>query len=98
MFGDGFWLHALWSVERRWSGSVSVEDEWGQKKLYFRDGELVFARSNAMDHRLGEVMYRQGLISLDELTESAVQVTRTLKFGQVLLTRKFFEPCDLWTR
>src|SRR5690606_3773150 len=55
-----------------------------------------FARSNIIDDRLGEVIYRWDAISLDQLAESAVKVTRVRKFGQVLLTSGIFSTVDLW--
>lgn len=70
---------------RKWSGGIQIDTGFGRKKLYFRSGELIFASSDLIDDRLGEVSYRRGVITLDELTESATKVTRTLKFGQVLV-------------
>ncbi|MDZ4821124.1 MAG: hypothetical protein SGJ20_19335 [Planctomycetota bacterium] len=82
--------------QRRWSGTVSVDTGNGMKKLYFREGEICFARSNIIDDRLGEVIYRTDGISLDQLAQSAVQVTREIKFGQVLLRSGIFNTVDLW--
>lgn len=82
--------------QRRWTGMVSVDTGNGLKKLYFRSGELVFASSDLMDDRLGEVIYREAIISLDQLTQFAVQVDRKTKFGKVLLSSGSFTTIDLW--
>lgn len=81
---------------RRWSGAVAVDTQNGVKKIYFGGGEVVFAGSNMMDDRLGEVIYREALITLDELTNSAAQVDRKTKFGQVLLASKIFTNSALY--
>jgi hypothetical protein len=80
----------------KWSGLVIVDTGYGLKKLYFSKGNLVFAGSSLMDDRLGEVIYREAQISLEELTRSAAQVTKAKKFGQVLLASGVFDQCQLW--
>ena len=81
---------------RSWSGMVTVDTGFGLKKLYFNKGELTFAGSSLMDDRLGEVIYREGMISMDQLTGFAVQVDRNTKFGQALLRSSVFTNSDLW--
>ncbi len=81
---------------RKWSGVVSIDTGFGVNRLYLESGQLTFGASAIIDHRLGEVIYRNGLISLDQLTDSAVKVTRELKFGQVLLSGKILSPVGLW--
>ncbi|MCX6125677.1 MAG: hypothetical protein NTV34_13170 [Proteobacteria bacterium] len=83
-------------AHRKWTGVVAVDTGFGLKKLYFNHGNLTFAGSSLIDDRLGEVIYREAMISLDQLTESAVQVDRSTKFGQVLLKDKIFSNTDLW--
>lgn len=83
-------------VERQFSGTVGVDTGRGMKKLFFLRGELVFASSNLIDDRLGEVIYRVGLISLEQMTDFAVQVNRSTRFGKVLLNNKIFSSLDLW--
>ncbi len=83
-------------VQQQFSGIVAIDIGTALKRLYFLKGELVFAGSNLMDDRLGEVLYREGLISLDQLTEAAVQVNRTTKFGKVLIDNEVMNPTQLW--
>lgn len=83
-------------VENKWTGSVSAVFGESVKKVFFSNGRLVFAGSNQIDDRLGEVIYRRGMISLDEMMDAAVQVTKEQKFGQVCLDRGTFTNEDLW--
>lgn len=80
----------------KWSGLVTADTGYGLKRLYFSKGELVFAGSNLIDDRLGEVIYREAKISLDELTKSAAQVTKMQKFGQILLASGAMTQIGLW--
>lgn len=81
---------------RHWSGMVSVDIGFAKKRLYFSAGECVFAASDLMDDRLGEVIYREARISMEQLANFAVQVDRKTKFGQVLLRSGQFSNTDLW--
>lgn len=83
-------------TQQKFDGMVGVDLGNAVKRLYFRRGELVFAGSNLMDDRLGEILYREGMISLDQLTEAAVQVNRTTKFGKVLIDNGVFSCTQLW--
>ena len=90
--------HILKGLNKQgWSGYISVDlGEYGIKGLYLSNGEICFAKSNMIDDRLGEVIYRAGLISLDKMTDYATRVTRSKKFGQVLLETQTFSTIDLW--
>lgn len=79
-----------------WSGVVMVDTGYGQKRIFLSRGDIVFAASNVIDDRLGEVIYREGRISIDELTNSAAQVTKARKFGQVLISSGIFSNLQLW--
>jgi hypothetical protein len=81
---------------RSWTGVVAVDNGSGVRKIYFSNGEIVFAASNVIDDRLGEIIYRQGTLTLDQLTDCSVQVSRTRKFGQILLQSGIFNNVQLW--
>ena len=81
---------------RRATGVLEITSNTGVKKLFFKGGEFVFASSDLMDDRLGEVIYRDAMITLDQLTHFTVQVDRKTKFGQVLLKSGSFTNFDLW--
>lgn len=79
-----------------WTGVISVDTGYGIKRVFLNKGNLAFAASNIIDDRLGEVIYREERITIDELTDSAAQVTKAKKFGQVLLGSGIFSNADLW--
>jgi hypothetical protein len=79
-----------------WSGLVAVDTGAGIKKIFFGQGRIVFAASSIIDDRLGEVIYREARITLDELTDAAAQVTKQRKFGQVLLANGVFSNVQLF--
>ncbi|MFK7825021.1 MAG: DUF4388 domain-containing protein [Oligoflexales bacterium] len=83
-------------VSQKWTGMVAVDTALGLKMIYLAQGEMVFARSNLVDDRLGEVIYRDGDLSLEELTTSTAQVTRERKFGQILVSTGLFDHLKLW--
>ena len=83
-------------ISTRFDGVVEIGVDGGYKRLFFRSGELVFASSSIIDDRLGEVIYRNGHITLERMTEFAVQVNRTTKFGKALLLSGMFTSLDLW--
>lgn len=82
--------------EKNFTGILAVDTGRGIKRLFWDSGEIIFAGSNLIDDRLGEVMYRAGNISLEQMTNFAVQVNRTIRFGKVLLNNKVFSSIDLW--
>lgn len=87
-------MHGL--VQRSFTGTISLKLDEHQKTIYFHGGQLVFAQSDLMDDRLGEVIYRNGLITLEQMMDAAVKVTRDRKFGKVLLENDIFTSSDLW--
>jgi len=82
--------------QSKWTGVISIDTGYGIKRVWLSGGELAFAGSNIIDDRLGEVIYREERITIDELTDSAAQVTKSTKFGQVLLASGVFSNADLW--
>ena len=83
-------------VRSSWSGVITVDTGAGIKKIYLSHGHIVFAGSSLIDDRMGEVIYREAKISIDELTFAAAQVTKQQKFGQVLLANGVFTNFKLW--
>jgi len=78
------------------SGVVAVDNGYGIKRLFFNNGAVVFASSNIIDDRLGAVMFREGRINIDDLTNSAAQVTKTKKFGQATVSTEALNNVALW--
>ena len=83
-------------IANDYTGVVSVRTHQADKTIYIHQGQIVFATSSLIDDRLGEVIYRRGLITLDQMTEASVKVTRKLKFGRVMIESNIFNCIDLW--
>lgn len=83
-------------IRERWSGTITATAEDWKKRIYLDRGRFCFATSTLMDDRLGEVMYRRDLLTIDQLEEMAMKVTPTAKFGQVLRKHKIMSSSQLW--
>lgn len=79
-----------------WSGCLFIDTGFGIKRIFLAKGALAFASSNVIDDRLGEVVYREAKITLEQHVNSAAQVTKVAKFGQVLLNNGIFTNIELW--
>ena len=59
-------------------------------------GRVTSASSQLMDDRLGEVIYREGKLTLDTFIDAAGKVTKALRFGELLIKSGIFTPLDLF--
>jgi len=56
-----------------------------EKKVYIRQGRIVFAASNRISERLGEVLFRQGRIRAADFIQASKQITEKKRLGQILI-------------
>ena len=83
--------------KNKWTGRVCIEPSLNiSRNLYFLSGQLVFAESSLMDDSLGEVLYRNQLLSLEDLTKSATKVKKGVRFGEVLMDDRIMNYEELW--
>ena len=87
-------LFSLLNMSRR-SGLLLLIADPAQKSVYFRRGEIVFAGSNLLEDRLGQVLYRTGKLSREALAEAEKHVEPGKRFGALLLERKLIDPSSL---
>ena len=66
------------------TGVLSVKRERVEKSVYFEQGRLVFARSSNPDDRLGEILLRQGVISVAQYRESSARIAPGRRQGAIL--------------
>ncbi|MBN2494014.1 MAG: DUF4388 domain-containing protein [Deltaproteobacteria bacterium] len=100
LYGDLRLLHvaevmALISSMRK-DGVLSLLVPHARKSVYFSEGEVVYASSTVEDDRLGEVLWRKGLLSLDQLAEVHDLVTPERKLGAVLVDLEMLSPRQLY--
>lgn len=76
-----------------------IQDQTGQKvikKVYFRNGDIVFASSSLVEDRLGDVLLREGKINQVQFDVSTEIIKKTgKKQGAVLVDLGFIKPQDL---
>lgn len=88
-------LMALISSMRR-DGYLSLFIPHARKTVYFSGGEIVYATSTVEDDRLGEILWRRGFLSLDQLYEVHDLVTPQKKLGAILVERELLTPRQLY--
>lgn len=65
-----------------WRGELIVQTGPTIRNVYFDNGQVVSAHSTADGERLGEVLYRYGVLTETQVAEVAKAVTPELRFGE----------------
>ena len=78
------------------NGVLSLVSGGARKALYLKDGRVVFASSNLPNDRLGEILIREGKITVDEYEASIRAITKGKRQGKVLVEMGALSPKDLW--
>jgi len=81
--------------ERRWTGILTLTHMGIGKSVQVQDGQLVFASSSSRDERLGEVLLRQGKISLRQFSDAGKDIQPGKRLGTILVERGLLSPKDL---
>ncbi|HXY61621.1 MAG TPA: DUF4388 domain-containing protein, partial [Nitrospirota bacterium] len=78
------------------TGTAVFSREKEEKKVYFRDGDVLFAASNLLEDRFGEFLLRKGKITHDQFDESLQVVVKSgRKLGAVLFEMGILTSQDL---
>ena len=87
----------IYSILRRdETGVLTLTAETSEKSIYIRDGRPIFAISSDRDDRLGQVLFKTGLVSLEGLMEAAEESVKSGKrLGTVLVERGLIQHHDL---
>src|SRR5215212_7056833 len=80
----------------RATGILTLVSGGARKALYLKDGRVVFASSNLPNDRLGEILLREGKITVDEYDGSIKAITKGKRQGKVLVEMGALSPKDLW--
>jgi hypothetical protein len=78
------------------TGILSLVSGGARKALYIRDGRVVFASSNLPNDRLGELLIREGKITVEEYDASIKAISKGKRQGKVLVEMGALSPKDLW--
>lgn len=80
----------------RYTGEVKFFCPDCTKSVFTQMGEITHCSSTLLDDRLGDVIYREGKISLDLFVEFAGKVNDKVRFGDLLIQNEIFTLVDLW--
>ncbi len=78
------------------TGVLSLVSGGARKALYLKGGRVVFASSNLPNDRLGEILIREGKITVEEYEASIKAITKGKRQGKVLVEMGALSPKDLW--
>ena len=78
------------------TGILTLVAGGARKALYVKDGRVVFASSNLPNDRLGEILLREGKITVEEYEASIRAITKGKRQGKVLVEMGALSPKDLW--
>ncbi|MBN2724443.1 MAG: DUF4388 domain-containing protein [Deltaproteobacteria bacterium] len=76
------------------SGVLVVVTEKIKKSIFFKDGQIRYATSNMSEDRLGEVLYRYGMVKKDVLEEALADKSKRL--GEKLVQLGHITVADLY--
>ena len=86
----------LWKLCGRHStGVLHLVSRDITKKIYIESGRIVFALSGDADDRLGNLLLREGLITLDQLEGAVVHLAGGKRLGTILVEAGHLTPDNL---
>lgn len=65
-----------------WKGELVVLDGTTSRSLFFDHGHVISAQSTVEGERLGEVLYRYGALTAEQVESTAKAVTTEVRFGE----------------
>lgn len=80
----------------RHSGTLVVVQGELQRKIFWNEGEVVFATSNSPEHTLGQFLLRNGKITEQQWRDSIARLTPDTRHGKLLVQMGYISPKDLW--
>ncbi len=81
-----------------WRGDLHVMDGITHRVLSMAQGALKYALSDSPDDRLGQVLYRNGVLSRTELDEILRQVSPEKRLGQLLIEQGLLSQEQLFAQ
>ncbi|MBI1811840.1 MAG: DnaJ domain-containing protein, partial [Nitrospirae bacterium] len=78
------------------TGVLKVENDTIIKKVYIKDGDMIFSSSNQDNDRLGEILLKAGKINLEQYNKSVELLKETgKKQGAILVRLGYLKPQEL---
>lgn len=80
-----------------WRGELAVMDSHATRRLFFDRGNIVGVLTNAENERLGQVMYRFGALTVEQLNElEHGMVNASRPIGELAVELGFVAPTDVF--
>ncbi len=78
------------------TGILRIDTDTATKKIYFKQGDMIFSASNQVDERMGEILIQTGKINGDQLNKSIEFMKKTGKRqGTALVELGYLTPDEL---
>jgi Domain of unknown function (DUF4388) len=81
--------------ESHWTGLLTLTHMGVGRSVSVQQGRMVFAASTSADDRLGELLIRQGRISLRQYADAGPAVAPGKRLGAILVEQGVLTPKDL---
>lgn len=79
------------------TGELTIKGENFEKNLYFSEGNLCFAKTNVLNERLGEILFKIGKIDQTQFWDIHKLITgQKNKIGKILVENNFLSQKDLF--
>jgi hypothetical protein len=78
------------------TGILNFHDAGRWKAIYFKEGRIIYAMSNAQDDRLGEFLLKTGKVTVRQFLEASKLIQPDKKLGAVLVEQGIITPDDLF--
>jgi len=86
----------LWELCRAGkTGVLQLGRQGTRKSVYVKDGSIVFATSSDPNDRLGELLLREGLVTLDQLEAAIARLGQGKRLGGLLVEAGHLTPDNL---
>ncbi|MFO0678899.1 MAG: DUF4388 domain-containing protein [Polyangiaceae bacterium] len=84
-------------AQSAWSGELVVYGESSHRAFYFEAGSVIGAHTNVKEERLGETLWRFGVINREQL-DAALEVAESsgIRLGEAAVELEFVKPEDLY--
>jgi len=86
-------IHGL--SESKWTGLLTLTHMGVGRSVTVQEGRMVFAASTSTDDRLGELLLRQGRISLRQYANASAAVGPGKRLGAILVEQGILTPKEL---
>jgi hypothetical protein len=80
----------------RWTGTLTAASGGSKRQLFFDKGTLRLAASSLRSEHLGEIMFRENLITRAQLDEALSQVTGDRRIGEILIRQGLCGTSDIF--